>query len=111
MGYDYKKEVEIMHRLAMKKKAERENEQNECGLIKPPPSAAGLGTQEYIDDLDIPGAMDDGMARLLYIVAMVVGVIFNDRWVIWIFATLIYLRHVFRRQLHKAKWEREHKNK
>ena len=111
MGYDYKKEVEIMHRLSMERKAEREKKQKEDGLIKPPPSAAGLGTQEYVDSLDIPGAMDDGMARLLYIVAMVVGVIFNDRWLIWIIATIAYLCHVFRRQLHKIKWEREHKNK
>ena len=114
MSYDYKKEVEIMHRLAMERKAERETkekERRENGIIKPPPSSAGLNTQEYVDKLDIPGAMDDGMALLLYVVVMIAGVIFNDRWLIWIFATIAYLCHVFRRQIHKAKWEREHKNK
>lgn len=113
MGYDYKKEVEIMHRLAVEKKAEREKKEKEDrnnGVIKTPPSAAGLDTQKYVDNLDIPSATDDGVALLLYIVAMVIGVIFNDRWLIWIGATIVYLCHVFRRQIHKAKWDREHKD-
>lgn len=112
-GYhDYKKEMEIMHRMVMEDKEKREQKKREeNGIIKAPPSAAGLDTQEYIDNLDIPGSMDDGVALLLYIVVMVVGAIFNDRWLIWIFATIVYLCHIFRRQIHKAKWEREHKNK
>lgn len=123
MKYDLRESTERMHRMVMEERAKREHRTVEeiekeleskntgNGIVKPPPSAAGLGTQEYVDKLDVPGAMDDGMARLLYIVAMVVGVIFNDRWLIWIGATIVYLRHVFRRQIHKAKWEREHKNK
>ena len=86
---------------------EREKERKKIvSEISSPPK---IGSQEYIDNLDIPGAMDDGVALLLYIVVMVVGVIFNDRWIIWIIATILYLCHVFRRQIHKAKWEREHK--
>ena len=98
----------------MEKKAEREKkekEDREKSIVTQQYEAPKIGSQEYIDKCDIPGAMDDGVALLLYIVVMVVGIIFNDRWLIWIFATIIYLCHVFRRQIHKAKWEREHKNK
>ena len=121
--YDLRESIASMHRMVMEDRAKRENRTVEeiekelekkntfNGIVKPPPSAAGLGTQEYVDKLDVPGAMDDGMARLLYIIVMVVGVIFNSRWFIWIVATIVYLRHIFRRQIHKAKWEREHKNK
>ena len=109
MSYDYKKEVEIMHRLAMEKRTEHEKQKTN-GIIKPP-HAASLGSPEYIDKCDIPDAMDDGVALLLYIIVMVVGIIFNARWLIWLGATIVYLCHVFRRQIHKAKWEREHKDK
>ena len=67
--------------------------------------------EKYVDSLDISGSMDDGLATVLYIVVMVVGVIFVDRWLIWIAATVAYLCHKFRREIHKAKWDREHKNK
>ena len=114
MKYDLRKSTEIMHQLTLEKRAEREKkekEEKEKALLKTPPSAAGLDTQEYIDKCDIPGAMDDGIALLLYIVVMVVGTIFNDRWLIWVISTIVYLRHVFRRQIHKAEWERNHRDK
>lgn len=112
---DYKRDLEVLHELAMKKKAEREKKEKDrqqngenSQQSKEPPR---IGSQEYIDNCDIPGAMDDGIALVLYIVVMVVGSIFYDRWGIWIVATIVYLRHMFRRQIHKAKWEKEHKDK
>lgn len=75
------------------------------------PSVPELGSQEYIDNLDTPGAMDDGVALLLYIVAMVISAIFKARLLLWVGATIVYLSHVFRRQIYKANWERNHKNK
>ena len=111
MKYDLRGSTKSMHRMVMEDKSKRESEEKENGIIKIPSSAAGLDTQEYIDKCDVPDAMDDGVARLLYIVAMIVGVIFNGRLFIWIGATMIYLRHVFRRQIHKANWERKHQDK
>ena len=67
--------------------------------------------EKYVDGLDIPGSMDDGLATVLYIIVMAVGIIFVARWAIWIAATVVYLCHKFRRELYKAKWDREHKNK
>ena len=125
--HDYKRDGEILHRLAIEERAERENrtveeiekeieerERNRKEVISTSssmPPVPNIDSQEYIDNCDIPGAMDDGVALLFYIVVMVVGAIFKDRWLIWIVATVVYLCHVFRRQIHKAKWEREHKNK
>lgn len=40
--------------------------------------------------MDKPGTMENGTAIFFYIVAMVGGSIFNDRWIIWIIATIIY---------------------
>ena len=101
-----------MNRLMMEDKAKREQKEKDDtkkGFISPASSVPEIGSQEYIDNLDIPGAMDDDVALVLYIVAMVVGVIFKDRALVWVGATIIYLGHVFRRKLYKAKWNREHK--
>ena len=112
MKYDLEGKMARLHRIAMENKAKREQkekEDRENGVLTTSSSVPSIGSQEYIDKIDVPGAMDDGVALLLYIVVMVVGVIFNDRWIIWLIATILYLCHVFRRQIHKAKWEREHK--
>ena len=114
MSYDWNKDFEASHRLAIERQVNRpmkEKGREDESIVKSPLSAANMDTTEYVDELDIPGTMDDGMARLLYIVVMVVGVIFNDRWLIWIGATIVYLRHVFRRKIHKVEWENKHKNK
>ena len=112
---DYKRYLETLHELAMKEKVERENEEGDRKkddvATQQPEEPPHIGSQEYIDNCDIPGAMDDGIALVLYIVVMVVGSIFYDRLGIWIVATILYLRHMFRRQIHKAKRERERKDK
>lgn len=38
-------------------------------------------------------------AVVLYIVVMVGGAIFNDRWLIWIVATFIFLKYLFRHDI------------
>ena len=45
--------------------------------------------------------METGSAVVLYIVVMVVGAIFNDRWLIWIVATFIFLKYLFRYDIKK----------
>ena len=45
--------------------------------------------------------MEMGSAVVLYIVVMVGGAIFNDRWLIWIVATFIFLKYLFRRDIKK----------
>ena len=45
--------------------------------------------------------METSSAVVLYIVVMVVGVIFNGRWLIWIAATFIFLKYLFRHDIKK----------
>ena len=54
-------------------------------------------------DCDSVYTMEDGSANLLYVLAMVVGAIFYDRWLIWILSTVIWLCHIFRHDLRKIK--------
>ena len=54
---------------------------------------------------DSTTSLENSEATLIWIVVMAVGAIFEDRWVIWIFATLIWLRHIFRYRIREHKWE------
>ena len=62
--------------------------------------------QQFIDQCDVPGAMDDTAALVLYVIVMGVGFIFNARWIIWIMATVLFLKHKYRREIHNAKWDK-----
>ena len=45
---------------------------------------------------DHPNTMENSTATILWIVVMLVGSIFNDRWIIWIVATIIWLKFITR---------------
>lgn len=45
--------------------------------------------------------METGSAVVLYIIVMVGGAIFNDRWLIWIVATFVFLKYLFRHDIKK----------
>lgn len=44
--------------------------------------------EEYYDS---PYTMEDGTATFFYIITMIIGTLFIDRWLIYIAATFIYL--------------------
>lgn len=46
-------------------------------------------TEEYYES---PYTMEDGTATFFYIVTMVIGTLFVDRWLIYIAATFIYIK-------------------
>ena len=52
-----------------------------------------------------PNSLDNGEAAVSWIIIMLIGAIFNARWFIWIVATIIYLRHINRYVIRKAKWD------
>ena len=94
-----------------KYKAEEIEKQKKAGTYVPPKTKEQIQQEheEWLKTVDVPDAMDDTAALVLYIFVMAGATIFNDRIGIWILATIIFLRHKFRRQLHDAKWDREHK--
>ena len=52
-----------------------------------------------------PHSLDDGEATVTWLIVMIVGSIFNDRLLIWIMATAIYLGRMFRYNIRKWKWD------
>lgn len=48
--------------------------------------------------MDRPGTMANGTALLFYIATMVGGCIFKDRYIIWIVATIVYVKFRTRHQ-------------
>lgn len=47
-------------------------------------------SDNFYGDCDSPYTMENGTATVFYIITMVVGTLFIDRWLIYIAATLIY---------------------
>ena len=54
------------------------------------------GKSNFYGDCDSPYTMENSTATFLYIVVMVVGTLFKDRWLIYIVATIIYLSFITR---------------
>lgn len=50
----------------------------------------GHGQSQTEDYYDSPYTMEDGTATFFYIITMIIGTLFIDRWLIYIAATLIY---------------------
>lgn len=48
--------------------------------------------------MDKPGTMENGTALLFYIATMVGGCIFKDGYIIWIVATIVYVKFRTRHQ-------------
>ena len=70
-------------------RAKKITEQKSNGTYKSPEQIKAEHEQ-FVNQCDIPGAMDDSAALILYIAVMSVGVIFNARWLIWIIATILF---------------------
>lgn len=60
---------------------------------------------------DHPATMGDGTATLWYIIIMAVGTIFDDRWLIYIMASIIYFSFINRKKIRKKKWDKMQKEK
>ena len=90
------------HVLAEKKKDEAEQKerarQERISLGYPAEEE-----EEKKPNYDSPYTMNNGTAIVLYIVVMIVGTIFNDRWVIWVSATIILIAFLNRHNKKKKK--------
>lgn len=71
-------------------------------------------TEEYKKDVYVYGdnvnSLENDEATVLYVIAMAVGAIFVDRWIIWIVATAIWLCYINRYKIRERKYRRNHKN-
>ena len=62
---------------------------------------------ERIKYSDHPNTMDNGTATFFWIVAMIVGTLFNDRVYVYIGATAWWLCHIFRHEIRQWNKRRE----
>ena len=91
-----------------KRKAEEYQKHLENGGQPKPPERSW---EEYMYvDADKPGTIDNTTATIWYIIVMVAGAIFNDRWLIWIMATIVWWRHINRKKRRQKEWDEKHKN-
>lgn len=61
-------------------------------------------------DTDHPNTVDNVTATIWYIIIMLVGAVFNDRWLIWIIATIIWRKHINRKSRRQKEWDEKHTN-
>ena len=95
MPYDLetiRKNQEYMRNLKKRDKTQQETEKLDLGCSSK--------EKDFHGDCDNPNTMENGTATALYIIVMLVGTIFIDRWLIWIMASLIYFNFINR---HKKK--------
>lgn len=60
---------------------------------------------------DHPNTMNNSTATVLYIIIMLVAIIFVDRWLIWIFASIVYFRFITRYERRKKEYENRKEDK
>lgn len=113
MAYDPEKilryciEQQEKERIEEEKRQEEERGQKYAALEQEPPKERSWQEHMYVDT-DKPGTMDNGTATLWYVIIMVIGAVFNDRWVIWIMATIIWWNHINRKKRRQKEWDEKH---
>ena len=113
MAYDPEIGLKYAREQRAKRKAEEEKKklaEYQCHLDsnKTPKRSK---EEEMFVDADHPNTMEDGTATIWYIIIMVVGAIFVDRWLIWIMASFIYFRFINRRAIRQKKWDKMQEKK
>lgn len=84
------------------KKKDEERKQKEYILKEEKKIKDAESTYVYTDSVN---SLENTEATILWIVVMAIGAIFNDRWLIWIPATLIWLSYISRYKIRKHKWD------
>ena len=113
MAYDPETRMRYIIEQHAKYKADEEKRQEEekkryyASLGQEPPKERSLKEKMYVD-AEHPSTIDNGTATLWYIIIMVVGAVFNDRLMIWVMATVIWWRHINRKNRRQKEWDEKH---
>lgn len=93
----YEEQRKIFDEVEKKSKERKEKRDQERlkelaykGIVPPDPNTY---PKKYCDH---PNTMENSTATVLWIVVMLVGSIFKGNWVIWIVATIIWLKFITR---------------
>lgn len=93
-------DLEDYKRMANESKSQVDNIHKECEEIRRKElEKQGIimdsdknQNKRFHGDCNHPDAMERGTAIILYILTIIVGAIFNDRWLIWAVATAIFFK-------------------
>ena len=86
--------IKMIEKKEKDKKIKEENAKKmaqELGLEYKPKT-----NDNFHGDCDHPNTMENSTATVLYIIVMIFGAIFVDRWLIWILASVIYFSFITR---------------
>jgi hypothetical protein len=113
MAYDPERSTRVMLEYMSKikqqdKEAKQEEERRRLAELGQEPSKEKSWQEHMYVDADKPDTMDNGTATLWYIIIMIIGAVFNDRLLIWIFATVIWWRHINRKAIRQKEWNKKH---
>ena len=57
--------------------------------------------ENFFEGCDHPNSLEDSEATIVWIIVMIVGAIFKGNWIIWIVATIIWLKYITRHKIKK----------
>lgn len=58
---------------------------------------------------DKVNSLENDEATVLYVITMIVGAIFIDRWIIWIVATVVWLCYINRYAIRANQYDKNHR--
>jgi hypothetical protein len=79
--------------------AEVNKQDEEMTQINTPPTPQT--PENFFENCDHPNSLDNVEATIVWIVVMVIGAIFKGNWIIWIIATIIWLKYITRHKIKK----------
>ena len=83
----------------------------ERGIPYTPPKTDEEKLKEMYVNSESPNSLDESTATFWYIVIMVGGIIFKDRWLIWIMASWVYFSFLTRHSRRARKWDKMQEEK
>lgn len=107
MAYDPEARLRYCAEQRAKRKAEEEKKQAEeyQHYLEASRTPKRSWEEQMYVDADHPNTINNGTATIWYIIIMVVGAIFVDRWLIWIMASAIYFPFINRKKIRQKKWD------
>ena len=57
--------------------------------------------KNFFEGCDHPNSLEDDEATIVWVIVMIVGAIFKGNWIIWIIATIIWLKYITRHKIKK----------
>ena len=92
------REKELNDFLAEIKQKDKEREQDQ---EQEKPLRVQKTQKNFFENCDHPNSLENSEATILWLIVMAVGTIFKGNWIIWIIATIIWLRYITRHKIKK----------